>query len=89
MSGEVKVFRVRGKMLISHDRFPEWRKFEILVRALKEEHAIEKVYSDLGSRHKLRRKHIKIESIDEVPVEEIEDLYIVKLSRLEKFVKTR
>ncbi len=87
MSSEVKVFRIKGRMLLSHDKFPEWRKFEILVRALKPEHAIEKVYSDLGSRHKLKRYHIKIEKVETVPLEEIDDLNILRLSELEKWVK--
>ncbi len=84
---EVKIFKVIGKMMISHDKFPEWRKFEIYVRALKEEHAKEKIYSDLGSRHKLKRYHIKIENIIEVPLEEVEDLNIIRLAQLDKWVK--
>ncbi len=84
---EVKVFRVKGQMLISHDKFPEWRPFSIYVRALRPEHALEKVYSELGSRHKLKRYHIKIESVDEVPLEEVDDLNIIRLAQLEKWVK--
>jgi large subunit ribosomal protein LX len=84
---EVKIFRVRGRMLLSHDRYPEWRNFTIYVRALKPEHALERVYSELGSRHKLRRRHIKIEEVNEVPLEEVEDLTIIRLSQLERWVK--
>lgn len=84
---DVKVFRVSGKMLLSHDKFPEWRKFSVHVRALKPEHAIEKVYSDLGSRHKLKRYHIRIEKVEEIPLEEVEDLNILRLAELEKWVK--
>lgn len=84
---EVKVYRVTGKMLISHDRFPEWRKFTMYVRALKQEHALERVYSLLGSRHKLRRRHIRIEEVREVPLEEVEDLAVLRLSQLEGWVK--
>ena len=50
-----------GRMLISHDKLPEWRIFRLELRGIKLEDVIEKVYSELGSRHKLRRKHIKIE----------------------------
>lgn len=84
---EVKVFRVRGRMLISHDKFPEWRPFSIYVRALRPEHALEKVYSELGSRHKLKRYHIKVEGVDEVPLEEVDDLNVIRLAQLEKWVK--
>ncbi len=84
---EVKIYEVKGRMMLSHDKFPEWRKFSIYVRAIKPEHAVEKVYSDLGSRHKLKRYHIKIEEIREVPLEEVEDLEVIKLAQLEKWVK--
>ena len=87
MMSEVKIFKISGKMLLSHDRFPEWRKFTLYVRALKESHALEKVYSELGSRHKLKRYHIKIEKVEEVPLESVEDLNIIRLSKLERLVK--
>jgi len=87
MMSEVKIFKISGKMLLSHDRFPEWRKFTLYVRALKKSHALEKVYSELGSRHKLKRYHIKVEKIEEVPSESVEDLNIIRLSKLEKLVK--
>ena len=84
---EVKTYRITGRMLLSHDKFPEWRKFKIYIRAVKKEHAIEKVYSDLGSRHKLKRYHIKIEKVEEVPLEEVEDLTILRLVELTKWVR--
>jgi len=86
---EVKIFRIRGKMLLSHDRYPEWRSFTLYVRALKPEHALEKVYSELGSRHKLKRYHIRVEEVKEVSLEEVEDLNIIRLSQLERWVKPR
>ncbi|MEN3000169.1 MAG: 50S ribosomal protein L18Ae [Acidilobaceae archaeon] len=84
---EVKVFRVRGYMLISHDRAPERRKFQLYVRTTRPEAALEKVYSLLGSRHKLRRNHISVESIQEVSPEEVEDARVIKLASLERVVK--
>ena len=84
---EVKIYLVKGEMMLSHDRFPEWRKFEIYVRALKPEHAMEKIYSELGSRHKLKRYHIKIKEVKEVSLEEVDDLRMVRLSMLTKWVK--
>lgn len=85
---EVKVYLVKGRMLLSHDKFPEWRKFAIYVRAVKPEHAVERVYSELGSRHKLRRRHIRIEHVKEVPLEEVDDLHVQRLARLDRWVKT-
>ncbi|WP_245529240.1 50S ribosomal protein L18Ae [Caldisphaera lagunensis] len=87
MSNEIKVYLVKGKMMLSHDKFPIWNKFEIYVRAMKKEHAIERIYSELGSRHKLKREHIKIESIDEVPLDQVSDSYILKLLETNKMVK--
>jgi len=84
---EVKVYLVEGEMLLGHDSRPEWRKFRIYVRALKPEHALERVYSELGSRHKLRRKHIRVTSVREVPLEKVEDVWILGLARLERIVR--
>jgi len=44
----------------------KWNKFSMTVRALKPDHAIEKVLSLLGSRHKLKRFDIKIEEVREL-----------------------
>ncbi len=73
---EVKNFRIEGKMLVAG----KWQKFKVEVRALRAEHALEKVYSDLGSRHKLKRSHIRIEKIVEIPPEELENPYIRELA---------
>ncbi len=85
---EVKTYRIEGVMLISHDRLPTWQKFVKEVRAVKPGDAIEYVYSVLGSKHKLRRKHIKILKIQEITPEEARDRRIALLSRIEGFVKT-
>jgi len=83
---EVKVFRVEGEMLISPDHYPRRQKFVIDVRALKPEHAIERVYSELGSRHKLKRSHIKIRNVYEIPLEETKDIQILRLAKLERVI---
>ena len=60
---EVKVFRVIGEI-----RKPNLRtSFEKEVRALKPEHAVEKVYMELGSKHRVKRFQIKISAVEEVP----------------------
>lgn len=58
----VKTFELKGKMRIKN----RWTKFTMTVKALKLEHAFEKVYSLLGSRHKLKRFDIKIEEVKEL-----------------------
>jgi len=71
----VKVFRVMGEI-----RKPNWKTpFEKEVVALKPEHAIEKVYTELGSKHRVKRFHIKIDKVEEIALNEVEDPLIRKL----------
>ena len=50
------------------------------VRALKPEDAIEKIYMDLGSQHRVKRIHMKVNSIQEISVDETEDPVIKALN---------
>ncbi len=80
MTNEVKIYRISGLMLLSHDSVPEWKKFTKYVRAVSEKDALEKVYSWLGSNHKLKRYHIKVSEIKEVRLEEVKDKRLIDLS---------
>lgn len=80
------MFRIYGYMLIGHDSVPEWRKFVKEIRALKLEHALEKLYSELGSKHKVKRAHIKILKVEEIPPDQAIDRYVRDLSSLTKMV---
>jgi len=71
----LKVFRVTGE--IRKPRLETSFKKEVV--ALKPEHAVEKVYAELGSRHRAKRFHIKIFTVEEVPLEHIENPLIKKL----------
>ncbi|MEM1563526.1 MAG: 50S ribosomal protein L18Ae [Candidatus Bathyarchaeia archaeon] len=72
---KVKVFRVTGEI-----RKPNLKThFRKEVIATKPEHAVEKVYAELGSKHRVKRFHIRITSIDEVSPSEIEDPLIRKI----------
>lgn len=73
---EVKTFRITGEI-----RKPGWQaSFKKEVRAIKSENALEKVYKELGSKHRAKRFQIKISSIEETRPEEAEDSIIRKLS---------
>jgi len=73
---EVKVFRVTGKI-----RKPNFQTdFRKEVRALKLEEAVEKVYMELGSKHRAKRFQIKIIKVEEISPEEIESLLVRKLT---------
>jgi len=71
----LKVFKVTGEILKPNLK-TSFRK-EIL--AEKAEHAVEKVYAELGSKHRVKRHHIKITSVEEVPPEQIEDPLLKKM----------
>ncbi|MCC6042415.1 MAG: 50S ribosomal protein LX [Candidatus Verstraetearchaeota archaeon] len=58
----IKTYEISGRMKIKN----RWSRFSMTVRALKPEHALEKVFSLLGSRHKLKRFDIKIEEVREL-----------------------
>jgi len=71
----VKVFRVTGEIQKPKLETP----FRKEVLAIKSEHAVEKVYAELGSKHRIKRFHIKIVSVEEVPPQEIENPLLKKL----------
>ena len=56
-----KLFRIQGKIMKKH--FFEPLTFNKLVSAAKEAHAIERIYAELGSRHRAKRHEINILSV--------------------------
>ncbi|MCW3994153.1 MAG: 50S ribosomal protein L18Ae [Candidatus Bathyarchaeota archaeon] len=72
---EMKVFRVIGEIRKPNLETP----FKKEVVAIKREHAVEKVYAELGSRHRVKRFQIKILKVEEVPPEDIENPMLKKL----------
>ncbi len=65
----LKVFRVTGEI-----RKPNLKtSFRKEIIAAKPEHAVEKVYAELGSRHRVKRFQIKIINVEEVPADQMED----------------
>lgn len=77
--GEVKVFRIKGEI-----RKPTYQtSFVKELRALKREDAVEKIYTEFGSRHRVKRFHVKIASIEEIGAGEAEDPIVRKLSGAE------
>ncbi len=73
---EVKIFRIRGEI-----KKPDWKSsFRKDLRAVKQEDAIDKVYKELGSKHRVKRFQIKITSIEEITPDMTENHIIRKLS---------
>lgn len=73
---EVKVYRVKGVFERGNLKQPFTKEY----RALKPEHVKELVYSDIGSKHRVPRSKIWIESIEEIKPEEAEDPVVRRLS---------
>ena len=59
----VKIYRIQGEIMKKHFFGP--LTFNTLISAAKEDHALERVYAELGSRHRAKRNEIKITSISE------------------------
>ncbi len=74
---DVKIFRVDGEILSPNYRTT----FSKDVRALRPEHAVEKVYMEFGSQHRVKRIHMKLHSVQEISREDTEDPVIRDLSR--------
>ena len=62
---EVKKFRIIGEIKKAQQKIP----FSVAYDALKEEHALQRLYAEMGSRHRARRFEIKIARIQEVKEE--------------------
>jgi large subunit ribosomal protein LX len=65
---EVKTFRMTGEVKKPHTTIP----FALELRAMKRQDAIERVYTEMGSRHKARRLEIKLAKIEELKTSETE-----------------
>ena len=65
----MKVFRVTGEINKPNLKTPFAK--EVVVD--KPEHAVEKVYAEIGSKHRVKRVHIKIFGVEEISPEEIDN----------------
>ncbi len=74
----MKAFRVTGQFLMGGS----FQAFSKEVAAKDEEEAVERVVSILGSKHRTRRKDIKIERVTEIPSEEVVDPVVNYLLRM-------
>ena len=69
------MFRVIGKITKPNYK-TDFRKE---IRALKPEEAVEKVYTEIGSKHRAKRIQIKVLKVEEISLEEVTDPAIKKL----------
>lgn len=71
----MKAFKVTGEIHKPRLNTP----FVKELLADKSEHAVEKVYAELGSRHRVKRYQIKITDVHEISTEEIENPILKKI----------
>lgn len=64
---EVRIYRITGR--IDKPRLFEPISFSKEIAAAKEAHAVEKIYAEMGSRHRAKRHQIKILRVEEVEEE--------------------
>ena len=68
-----KIYRIKGSFVMGSETQVFTKEF----RAVKEEDLYEKLYSIFWSKHGIKRSQIKIDSIEEISEDEVED-HIVK-----------
>ncbi|MCW4048973.1 MAG: 50S ribosomal protein L18Ae [Candidatus Bathyarchaeota archaeon] len=64
----VKQYRIKGE--INKKKFFEPLTFDKIISAAKQEHAVERIFAEMGSRHRAKRYEITIKSVEEHTPEE-------------------
>jgi len=65
----MKAFRVTGRFKMGMNVLPFDKEFALADRKLVEE----KVYAEFGSKHRVKRREIKIEKVEEITPDKIQD----------------
>jgi large subunit ribosomal protein LX len=71
----MKAFKVTGEISKPNLMTP----FVKEVLADKNEHAVEKVYAEIGSKHRVKRCHIKITDVQEISADQIANPILKKI----------
>jgi len=75
----MKAFRIIGKFKMGEQQ----ASFTKETVANSRDEAVEKILSVIGSKHRVKRKKIRIESVRELKSEEIEDTYVREMLEVE------
>ncbi len=75
----MKVYRIIGKFKMGLS-FVDFTKE---TASNSKEEVIERILSEIGSKHRTKRKDIKIESVRELKPQEVEDLYVREMLEAE------
>mgnify|MGYP000135473105 CR=1 FL=1 len=79
---KVRVFKITGEMWTRWG----WQKFYLEKTGVDEKEVLERVLSELGSRHKLKRKLVRIKEIAEISLDEVRKPLIKELLSLNAIV---
>lgn len=66
---KTKIFRIQGKFMMGNSLKPFMKE----LKAITEKDIHEKIYSDFGSKHGIKRSKIIIEEIKEISKDEVQD----------------
>jgi large subunit ribosomal protein LX len=77
----MKAFEVKGQLMTSHR---DWKPFTLEVASADDKAAIEKTMALMGSRHKVKRKFIKIDGVRALKAEEVSDQAVKHLLEAKK-----
>jgi large subunit ribosomal protein LX len=83
---EIKIYEVKGTAVFNLSEFPTKQKFVKYIRAINEKQAIEYVYTQFGSKNKIKRSNIKIEEVKEVNVNDVPDKTTKDIGKLDKII---
>lgn len=72
---KTKIFRIQGKFMMGN----KFKPFTKELKAINEEDIHEKIYSDFGSKHGIKRAKIVIEEIKEISKDEVQDPIVKSL----------
>ena len=72
---KTKIFKIQGKFMMGNSLKPFTRE----LKAINEEEIAERIYSEFGSKHHIKRNKIKIEEITEISEEDVQDPVIKAL----------
>ena len=74
----VKIYRITGRILGKEEPMLFRKEY----RALKKEDAIEYLYSEMGSKHHVKRTLVKIDKIEEISEDEVTDPVLQSIIRM-------
>jgi large subunit ribosomal protein LX len=74
---KTKIFRIQGKFMMGDSLKPFTRE----LKATNEKEIKEKIYSEFGSKHHIKRNKVKIENITEISEDEVLDPIVKALLR--------